>query len=514
MSPTPKEKAAAKAPRRQSCDRCYGQKLRCTRAGNGYTGACNRCIRQGVQCVYSSSLPKGRPSMYRLADTSTATLSAPGMPIAEDLCRRHLASPPTIAADTNASANTNTSVNDDAILDKRTDMPTSASMSTWPWLPLSQWNDTQVDGSEQDSSQPAAQFHRIVNPHTDSNKSFLDAFPSVSGSVPGRHPSTTRPHERGHGHGSSMSQLCQLITQLSQLSTRLSQQDTPINHLPRPSCTPAETAGSSKDHNQVYQSQLLDETAFKSIAAWLVQISANVNLLFQTDRPNPTLETATIGDTLRDVFSASHYLLEILRRLQVNVVTGTSAMATTVSTSISTSAGRSDLDLDFWASIVPQSVQLTSTSNENMTGFEQGKGLSSQCPNTVIHHLVITCHTLLLNIYIAVLITLQRNADLRSFRLSIGNVDADADVYTTALADDIRLVLVVQLCTYLTERQHKAVDLYLLTQSPPSSSQPHNFSGSRQPSRPTSTSGNQGGMSDLEVEVRQRLARLQQTLGI
>jgi hypothetical protein len=52
-------------PRRQSCDRCHGQKLRCPRPSNGNSGACERCIRSKAQCVYSSSLPKGRPSSYR-----------------------------------------------------------------------------------------------------------------------------------------------------------------------------------------------------------------------------------------------------------------------------------------------------------------------------------------------------------------------------------------------------------------------------------------------------------------
>jgi hypothetical protein len=52
-------------PKRQSCDRCHGQKLRCPRPSNGNSGACERCIRSKAQCVYSSSLPKGRPSSYR-----------------------------------------------------------------------------------------------------------------------------------------------------------------------------------------------------------------------------------------------------------------------------------------------------------------------------------------------------------------------------------------------------------------------------------------------------------------
>jgi hypothetical protein len=52
-------------PKRQSCDRCHGQKLRCPRPSNGNSGACERCIRSKAPCVYSSSLPKGRPSSDR-----------------------------------------------------------------------------------------------------------------------------------------------------------------------------------------------------------------------------------------------------------------------------------------------------------------------------------------------------------------------------------------------------------------------------------------------------------------
>jgi hypothetical protein len=63
--------------RRQSCDRCHGQKLRCTRASNDDTGACIRCRRQGAQCIYSSCLPKGRPSMYRLDGPSSDSTTLP-----------------------------------------------------------------------------------------------------------------------------------------------------------------------------------------------------------------------------------------------------------------------------------------------------------------------------------------------------------------------------------------------------------------------------------------------------
>jgi hypothetical protein len=57
--------SSVSTPKRQSCDRCHKQKLRCLRPTDGDGGACERCIRSKAQCVYSSSLPKGRPSSHR-----------------------------------------------------------------------------------------------------------------------------------------------------------------------------------------------------------------------------------------------------------------------------------------------------------------------------------------------------------------------------------------------------------------------------------------------------------------
>jgi hypothetical protein len=58
------------SPTRQSCDRCHKQKLRCKRPDDGDMDSCERCLRKGAQCTYSSSLPKGRPSTYRLGNGS------------------------------------------------------------------------------------------------------------------------------------------------------------------------------------------------------------------------------------------------------------------------------------------------------------------------------------------------------------------------------------------------------------------------------------------------------------
>ena len=70
-------------PQRQSCDRCHRQKLRCTREKNcNGGGVCDRCLGKRVQCVYSFSLPKGRPSSFRRADES-ANRSTNGTKVSE-----------------------------------------------------------------------------------------------------------------------------------------------------------------------------------------------------------------------------------------------------------------------------------------------------------------------------------------------------------------------------------------------------------------------------------------------
>lgn len=58
---------------RLSCDRCHAQKLRCPRQNPKDDESCSRCLLQGVQCVYSKPLPKGRPRTNPNPVTATAT---------------------------------------------------------------------------------------------------------------------------------------------------------------------------------------------------------------------------------------------------------------------------------------------------------------------------------------------------------------------------------------------------------------------------------------------------------
>lgn len=135
MAPTPK--TSAMLPRRLSCDRCHGQKLRCPRGGNGDNGACNRCLRQGARCVYSSSLPKGRPCMYRLADISSNPPATTPV-TSESRCQRsggrgNLSANADANSDADANANANAianaSVMEDALLAESIDMSIFTSTS-------------------------------------------------------------------------------------------------------------------------------------------------------------------------------------------------------------------------------------------------------------------------------------------------------------------------------------------------------------------------------------------------
>lgn len=551
MAPTSN---AATPPRRQSCNRCHGQKLRCTRAINSETGACNRCLRQGAQCLYSSSLPKGRPSMYRLAGASPATSNSPPTPpmpltpVSPGMHRRLPIDPlpaanssatntntnantdPDGKANTHANANPNANTNANTGVDVNDDTITFGPLhaSTWPWQAPLNWSDMLIDGSDQDSN-----LHSIVNPQTDPGAVFSGGFPDFVGSASsrnsdggssarGRPTPPTRPlNEPDHYSGSDLFDVSNSsinidrngsefgIAQLSQLSTRL-------YPLYRSSCSLAEAAESScqlRDRNYAHQSPLIDDAAFKSVTAWLVHVSANMNFLFPDSLQNPSLETTT-GDTLHNAFSASHHLLEILRGLQVDVERCTLYNTSRASKSSSAPTEGGD-NGDFWASTTPQS--LASASGEKPSYFELNNGSSnyvrppSQCYNTVVRHLVIACHTLLLNIHVAVLIVLQHDADL-SYPPNI-NFEADAYMDATALAD-IRLVLVLRLCSYLIKRQEQAVSLYLSPQPPPTLSQENDPPISHQPSLDASAAANREAMSDLEIEVQQRLERLRQTLRI
>ncbi|KAL8853073.1 MAG: hypothetical protein Q9221_002103 [Calogaya cf. arnoldii] len=376
-----------------------------------------------------------------------------------------------------------------------------------------------VDGSEQDSNHWISNAHATVDPHSDAGAAFPDAFPSLLGwgsarnsDGDGRPPSPIRLHEHGHGLGSDLFESASTSTIVTDKSgpdtgiARLSQLSTRLYPLHQSSCNLADAAGSSDQSGDRSQNQLIDDAAFKSVAGWLVQVSANQDSSSGNDAREAAGEKTAAGDTLHDAFSASHHLLETLRCLQANSVHANSS--STLGDLKPSSSSTGEARLDAWGNFTPP-LSRSSSNDEDSSYCEKRKGSSSyarpscQYSNTLVRHLVQACHTLLLNIYVAVLIALQHDADRWS------SSDSDAPVEPAALAD-MRLVLAVQLCSYLIERQHQAVDSYL---SPPSAP-PNEGSGSQQPSSPGSTTAHREVMTDLRMEIQQRLGRLRQSLSI
>lgn len=457
--------------------------------------------------------------MYRLAGKSIcsgiaapaelpAPAPAPVAPVRPELPHRKTQSETVdIHADVNvtssihmsAGSNTHPNIGEDFILPQSMD-DKSLDISTdiWPWIEALNW--------AQDSGQTISNnWHTIMNhAQTDTTTAYRTSteydgiggdtapgkpgLPELSQALPQFHGSAN-----GLGSGGNMDYPDVVIAQLSQLSMRLSP-------LRRSSYNLAEASESSrklKDLNQACQEPQIHDATFESVAAWLVDGRAYMDVLLPSDSqyPSPTLppETKTTGDVLHRVFSSSHHLLEILRYLRVNSVTSTSTLP------------KPSLN----SSLSSYAPSKGTSSETSYLGLNKGSSsyatLSNQYSynNNIILHLVTACHTMLLNIYVAVLTTLQRGA----------NPNAHTD---TAALGDIRLVSVVQLCSYIIERQHQAVDLCLSSQSSlrVPSSQELNLFGSDQPVPPASDTAAREALRDLMVEVRQRLGRLQQTLCI
>ena len=400
---------------RQSCDRCHKQKLRCTRAGNNSnTGACDRCFRKHAQCVFSSSLPKGRPSMYSYgsADDSTGPKNA-------DLTDPH----PPVPVDDSSPVSA-------LIEDTSLDLPTDL----WPWTQPFNWDDTSMEWSDQGSGQLILNQHAMIDTaQTDDKMACITAVPNLLDRTAAvqdgdrddyaqRQPGPTTPTQSlsqffGHGHGHSHGTghiggssgtsfgggsdnndgLDVVIAELAHLSVHLSP-------LRRSSYSLAGTLESSYHQNQARQKPLIDDATFESVAGWLahghgsahnttnMSSSPAANGHNPPFSPLPAPETKTTSAMLYHTFSASRHLLEILRYLQPNGgVSGTSTLSKpTRSTTPSTSASSSDA-----------------------LYFKLPK--SSAC-NNIIHHQVIACHMILLNIYVAVLAVLERDTDPRAHR--------------------------------------------------------------------------------------------------
>ncbi|KAJ5194234.1 hypothetical protein N7491_001570 [Penicillium cf. griseofulvum] len=406
---------AVETPMRHSCDRCHSQKLRCVRASIENTGACIRCQRKHVQCIYSFSLPKGRPNVYKPIDADRDPPSTPLQP---------LTSPPPTSPGATAGQSTIGSIKPSCI----SGIP--GLLMDWQLSPKNATEDTDPGWAGPVPVQASPDRHD-ESQHTDGRGSVSEA--SSSGTDPDI-----------------------IIGQLSQLSIRLSR----LCHLAEELASPSRSSiQSGQERDWISSEPLIDAAAFDSVASWLTHGPTGISSFESTRCPNarPTQERdmKTPGGILYYLFSASHFMLDILRDLHPTA----GAMPTT--------------------------------------------GPSPMEPNpfdNVIRHLCISCHSSLMNVYISVLDVLGHDAKL--------STQADR-----AALGDIRLVSIVQICSYLTERQNQAIDLYLSNEdSTAVSSWQDSMAISDGPVMQSTDTSIRDDMRCLKFEVQQRLSDLQQIL--
>ncbi|KAK8016711.1 hypothetical protein PG993_014900 [Apiospora rasikravindrae] len=513
----PSNSPAARVSMRQSCDRCHSQKLRCTRPCGGDRGACNRCLRQGAQCVYSFSLPKGRPSMYRSSESRGSATRRSRSPRDEQLRPVIMAMPTPGSPDTPLMPN-NTNASDTATirpsdtlsppnnnnstqLDSNTLGPggkgDAMSKLDTPWL------NTMVDWEEIHQPDPnsldAADLNGTVKYSLGPAEVLPDDFWSAMdwdshvhqnetiSQFPTPPPQSTPDYSRCAG-GSDSSSLshhrntasdsitpeCRVV-QLSQLVARLQSQY-------RTSCDLMEKGGlvsniggvrrsGSNNSSSPNMGTLFDDRAYRSMASWLLQTPTLPDLgtgPTQREQVPPSL-----GDMLSSAFVGSHQLLDIVRGL--SKVESHDTMPLPALRDASTTFHR----------------ETSATTPGSAGGYA----------TTVTRHLVLACHNLLLSVYVLLLAALQHDAQLLHSSGATGD-------HSAALAE-IRLVSIVQLCAYLIKQQEQATVAYVGDPSPslesvlmtPSSTTADTAGGDRR------ATGN-----DPMAEVQERLAHLRTTL--
>ena len=394
---------------RQACDRCRKLKLRCTRADNA--GVCDRCLRKGAQCAYSSSLPKGRRSKHA---SRTSAGGHPQAGISEDFANG--------LQDTGSGSS---GMDCEGVqFDVAVGESPLTTDSTLDWLygmNSSLCDDIAAGSAGFPSSQDGGL--KQVNDAGNTSSRGSDVMDTSSDS-------RDDPEV--------------LIAQLAQLSTQISLLRRSGSLLVKGSPPSFPYNTQSDGRSQAHQPPIIDDAVFQSVATWLARGPIDTTPSCSSATSHACYAQApkikTLGDLLYHIFSASHHFLELLQH-----VPGGSASNNVAITGPDVSPSFLDfaipsLNLDSSTPVVPES--------------SQGSAWTSPCSNPIassnngIRHLLIANHTMLLGIYSEVFGLLQRYA---------GSSASDG----TAPLREIRLVSVVQLCSYLIERQHQAMDLYL-----------------------------------------------------
>jgi hypothetical protein len=246
------------------------------------------------------------------------------------------------------------------------------------------------------------------------------------------------------------------------------------------------------DTTTLQRGPFADDSAFQKLTGWIV--SASSSTMDHSARASNLESIAHPAEQdgctlLNDVFSASRDLLNILHSLSNE------------SSKLSPYPVPHDdpLPLATAGLMTPQSVS-TSSNTENSHTRELPS--SGHWSNSIVRHMVMACHMLLLNTYLAVTMALQHATDKQ--KLSQGASNAEA-----LPLGEVRTVMIVQLCGYLIQRQAQAVQAYL---APPTSTQSSDESMLHNINHLSSS--DQAATKQLEQDVEQRLARLRQSLNM
>ncbi|KAF4769884.1 hypothetical protein HAV15_011413 [Penicillium sp. str.  len=517
-------------PRRQSCDRCHRQKLRCVRQGSSSTtGVCDRCLRQGAPCVYSFSLPKGRRSTYagNAAPSDSATsrsaianprctptyspIPAPELPAETSSEPVSAARTPLLPIPEHLNINACPSF-------LQLEEPGHEALRSMAWLEnvefgLGAMGTSTAHGTGASETQDHTGFDAFLN-GTDFEDVHMSDIENMSAwseqeslkevylrhGMPTDQKPVSPPPSQDHGHPLrqalenptppedtryNIDLVCidDGIAQLSQLSSHLYTLCRASHDL---------TANIGPYGPESRRLPLFDDKALNSATTWLAAPNMNINtypprppsFALTGSASGPLATSTTPENTLINTFSASHYLLQVLHQLQTLPIPTTRAPP------------YPDLDEDVGSQTTSRlrSPSLSSTTTNSSSGMRDSAG--SQHSSTVIRHLIIACYTLVLKMWSALLVALQHDAELSTGSTSFLNSDkldkeGDEDTPRPPLLANMRLVLVVNLSSYLVDRLRNAMHTYLSSKI---------------------TGSADHGLSELESEFRQPLRRLRRTL--
>ncbi|KAI0469848.1 hypothetical protein GGR56DRAFT_661790 [Xylariaceae sp. FL0804] len=520
----PPRDRSSSTPQRKSCDRCHDLKLRCVRSGNSDTTACDRCLRKQAPCVYSSSLPKGRPSLYRTSVSSvsrrvtaqglstlpmdanatdpTATTIPPdalALGTSASVLQAHTTqhdvskSRPSSSSPVEGSTGAPTETEDSA--HSRTDAElgktgtgnlissfddltglwgrwpiTDATMNAGIHAMNTEWN-MDWDPSLEPQFSVGASSGSFSNDPTGMTAENHLAQSRISGSMAGQvfEGHTTPPDDDGLDSPASSGDICTTagkpdfglgITHLSRLSMRLSR-------LIQLKSSLVEKNHRLQGISPGCDAQPAVEGMFKRLNAWLLDGSSATD-----SGPDAgwTAESATPGDLLHEVFASTNHLQHILAYLAQN---GCAAQAARPSSGHGSSSSRSsEASLEL---VTPPPLQ----------------------------HLLVACVIQVLNIYTSILVALQRNAQTLTSPLAEAGLEP-RDNLDSASRGHIQLVSVVQMCSYFISRLSDSIDALPLDKWMSSTSSLSEATCSRAVQE----------MRKLKTEVTQRVKQLQVNLRI